>query len=163
MKLRIDEVEAALLAWLQASPELNWINKTQIQSVGQRSVDFSSEQIILTPPGIVVAYSGGGYDGRGREITGTRYAVREFFSVMCVAENLRGAEAARRGGTQNEKGAYAMLEDLKTALAGKKLTTASGDFGYCWLLGAQFVGFNAQGHALYSLEIEVRGNWDNVQ
>ncbi len=162
MKLRIDEVEVALLAWLQQSPELNWIRKEQIQSVGQKSVDFSSEQIILVPPAIVVAYSGGTYGGLGRDITGKRYGVREFFSVMAMAENLRGADAARRGGAITEKGAYSMLEDLKTALAGTKLTTSSGAEGYCWLLGAEFVGFNSAGHALYSLEIEVRGNWDNV-
>ncbi len=160
-KARIHHIEAAILQAVRDDAAITrYVPRHQVQTLDRRGVDFASGQIVVAPPAVLVFYLGGTY--QARTVTGKSYAAREPFLLLAVAENLRGTGEAKRGAMKSEKGAYELIDDLKTLLAGRKLTVASGVDVYCFLSNVSFEGINPNGHYVYGIEVEARGNWDNV-
>lgn len=150
-KPRIDDIEAAIIAAIQADANMSYIPDVQVQTIGQRTVDFAREQIIVVPPAVLIAYTGANYRAINTPLTG--YSIAERFLLIAVAANTRGAGAAKRG-SGVDKGAYDILENLKTLFAGKKLTVDTNQLLWTKLLGVTFEGINEAGHFCYGLEIE---------
>jgi len=160
-KARIDDIEAAIIAAIQADPTLSaYIPANQVQTLSERNVDFRNEQVIILPPAVLVYYLGGNYQPKTN--TWKLNLADEPFALLAVARNLRGAKDAKEGGVGGEKGAYEILEDLKTLFAGKQLTVAVGVNVSCRLVGAAFEGLGANGSLVYSLQIICQGIWDNA-
>jgi len=160
-KARIDDIEAAIIAAIQADAVLAaYIPANQVQTLGERNVDFRNEQIIIAPPAVLVYYTGGTYQPKTNNWK--LNLADEPFALFAVARNLRGAKEAKQGGPGSEKGAYEMLEDLKTLFAGKQLTVATGVNVACRLARTGFEGLGANGSMVYRLEIVCQGIWDNA-
>lgn len=158
-KPRIDDIEAAVIQAIRDDAALAYIADHQVQTLGERNVDFRAEQIIVVPPAVLVFYLGGRYRAQTTELA--LYDAVEPFLLVAVARNLKGAAEAKRG-TTAEKGAYDIVEDLKSLFAGKKLAVAPGADVRCELVGVSFEGVNQANHWAYGLEIHARGIWDNL-
>ena len=160
-KARIDDIEAAIVSTVQSDRTIaSYVPRRQVQTLEARGVDFESGQIIVVPPAVLILYLGGNYEGKN--ITQTVYEAREPFLLLAVVENLRGAAEAKRGGVGQERGAYELIEDLKTLVAGKRLTVATGVDVLLALQNVTFEGVNRNQHFIYGLEVEARGVWDNA-
>ena len=158
-KARIDDIEQAIIDAINGDTNLAYVSKGQVQTLDQRGIDFSSGQIVVLPPAVLVLYLGGTYSSRN--INNSHYTALEPFLLLAVTANLRGAAEAKRGGIDSEKGAYDLVEDLKTLFGGKKLTVATGVDVYCSLSNVSFEGINPTRHFVYGLEITVKGEWNN--
>jgi len=131
-KPRIGDIEAAIIALLQTSATLSYIVDAQIRPA-DGGIDYENLEIVLGDLGILVQYDGGDYKATNHNQTA--YAVDERFTLIVVAQNLRGAAAARTG-VAGEKGVYDILEDLKAVIViGRKLTVDTDKAVYLELLG----------------------------
>lgn len=131
-KPRIGDIEAAIIALLQGAAALSYIVDAQIRPASE-GVDFENMEIVLGDLGVLVQYDGGDY--RATNHNQTAYAVDERFTLIAVAQNLRGPAAARTG-VAGESGVYDILEDLKGVIVvGRKLTVDTDKAVYLELLG----------------------------
>jgi hypothetical protein len=157
-KPRIDDIEAAIIAAIQDDANMSYIPDDQVQTLSQRTVDFAREQIVVVPPAVLLAYTGGAY--LPQNIPLTAYSIAERFLLIAVAANTRGAGEAKRG-SGADKGVYDILENLKSIFAGRKLTVDIDRAVWTKLVGVTFEGINEAGHFCYGLEIEVGAmTWD---
>jgi phage gp37-like protein len=161
----IDTIDAALIAMLQASATLSYVPDNQIQEFDSRAYDFESAELIVTPPAILVSYEGGSYVPKNHD--NSSYAIDERFTLIAVAENLRGSAEARQGGVgATEKGIYEMIEDLKSVIVtNRKLEIDSTTHKYVGLVLGNTVIFEnvfyRSGQAAIGLQIQVTGTrWD---
>lgn len=160
-KARIDDIEAAIVSTIREDAALSAsLAPSQVQTLEARGIDFDSGQIIVVPPAVLVLYLGGAYEAKN--ITRTVYEAREPFLLLAVVENLRGPAEAKRGGVGSERGAYDLIEELKTLFAGKRLTVATGVDVLLSLANVTFEGVNRNHHFIYGLEVTASGVWDNV-
>ena len=161
MKLRIDEAEAALIAALQDSDDLAYVPDASIGTASVDSVDFENDQVVAIPPAILVFSPGGSYTARTAHET--NYTARERFHLIAVAANYRGPGAAKRGDPADAsvRGVYDIIEDMKTALAGKTITTDNGAEVIVTITGWEFRGVNKNQHYVADLQVTVRGDYDN--
>ena len=160
-KARIDDIEVAIRKAIQDDETItSYVPKHQIQSIGEREIDFKSGEMLVVPPAVLTLYLGGAYEAKN--VTETVYHAREPFLLLAVVANLRGVEAAKEGGVSQERGAYDLLEDLKTLFAGKRPTVATGVDVLISIRNVGFEGINEQRHYTYTLEILADGIWSNV-
>jgi len=106
----IETIEDAILAALQAS-DLDDTCKTIATYHGEID-DLVKElkQLTLPIPAVFVLYAGSKFD----ETANRSYDDEQFFTIVCVAKELRGRDKLRTG-------IYAMLEICKTTLIDNNL------------------------------------------
>jgi hypothetical protein len=143
---------------------MSWVPDNQVQTAGDRNIDFINQEIIVEAPAVLVMYLGGDY--AARNIQNRSYAISEKFLLIAVAENSRGWAEARRGldapgQGQDDHGLYELLEGLKDIFGGPALTLDSGDKVYPVIVSIAPEGINRQNQLCYGLEIVINGNWQN--
>jgi hypothetical protein len=159
----IDIIDAALIALLQEATALDYIPDNQVQESDQ-GINFDTMEIIVAPPAILIAYDGGQYSSANHD--NSAYRIDERFTLIAVAENLRGFASAQQGGPGDEKGVYGTLEDLKSVIVeNRRLTidTLTNTRISLVLLGTILFEnlFYQSGFAAIGLQIQVTGaSWD---
>lgn len=157
-KPRIKDIQIAVVNAIKDSTALSWIPDDQIQEASDRNIDFINQEIIVTAPAVIVLYTGAGY--QARNTNKTKYDIYEKFLLIAVAENRRGiAESLQGSDIPNEYGVLEIIEGLKDAFAGVRLTVSTGVYVYPSLLGVSMEGVTPAGEICYGLEIETGGNW----
>jgi len=145
------EIEQALIDLIKADAGLTYL-KT-VETLGQRNFDASSGEFIVVPPAALLLFPSS--ELAGKTLDRKFYVWRPRWAVIAVAENLRGAAAAKRGGAAAaEIGVYDLLDDLKKCLAGARLSLPSGGNTIVELVGEALESYRA-GRVAYSLEIIV--------
>ncbi len=154
--MKLAQLESALLDTLRAEPTLNYLRT--LEPVGERSLDFARGQFIVVPPAVLSFFLAGVL--RSRDLSARTYDYQPRFLLFAVARNLRGAAAEKSGGPgTDEIGAYELLDDLKAALAGRRLATPEGGSPpQVELAGEQLEAFTAV-YSVYSLEVTLRGTF----
>lgn len=153
--MKLAEVEDALLDTLRAAPALSYV-KT-VEPVSDRSFDLARGNFLVVPPAVLSFFLSSPL--RARDLVARTYDYSPRFLLFAVARNLRGLEEEKLGGTAGEIGAYQLLHDLKTTLAGLRLTLPGSSFQpVVELAGEQLESFTSDFSA-YSLELLIRGNF----
>lgn len=154
MKLAV--AESALLDVVRRAPTLSYL-KT-VEPVSDRSFDRAAGNFVVVPPAVLSLLLSSQL--RSRDLAARTYDYAPRLLLFAVARNLRGAQAEKFGGAAPEEiGAYRLLDDLKTVLAGARLE-APGTAGdpVVELAGERLESFTPDFTA-YSLEIVIRGNF----
>jgi len=107
----IDQIEDAIISRLQA--QLTYLKTCA--SLGEFLLD-EVEDITVRFPAAYVAYERGEYH---HAVSGVQDRIMTFVVVVMV-KSLRGQEEARHG-MGSEKGAYELLEDVRSALSDQDL------------------------------------------
>lgn len=146
MSYRVDEIEDAILATLQADETLAGYVKAFIPVPSLDPDDL--EKIIRQFPTIGVISPRGSYD----------YSISNvqdedgLFSVLCFNRNLRSPVAAMRGGAAGEKGLWHLVDDCRAAFKSGPLATIDA---LATPLRRQLL-FAGSKWAAASLEVQVR-------
>lgn len=154
--MKLAEIEAALLTKLRTAPALSYLRT--VEPVSERSFDFARGDFIVVPPAVLTFFLAARLGARDLLARTYDYAPR--FLLFGVARNLRGAEEEKLGGPgASETGAYQILHDLKSTLAGARLTLASAGFEPVVELAGESLEAFTTDFSVYSLEIGVRGTF----
>ena len=158
-KATIKDVEAAILKAVEDDASISaYVKKEQVQTVSERNVNFATEEIIIVAPAVLVMYMGGAYDSQTVQLK--KYRAEYRFLLLAVVQNLRSAEAAKFG-TDTQKGAYDLLEDLKQLFAGKQLALPAPARALTRLVGDSLEGIGPDRKFVYGLEIMTTATiWD---
>jgi len=153
--MKLAEVESALLVLLRTAAALSYV-KT-VEPVSDRSFDLARGNFLVVPPAVLSFF----FSSRlgARDLAARTYDYEPRFLLFAVARNLRGAEEEKLGGPGSEYGAYRLLHDLKTTLAGARLTLASGGVQPVVQLAAEQLESFTSDFSAYSLEVLVRGDF----
>jgi hypothetical protein len=150
------EVESALLEAIRTAPALAYLRT--VEPVSERSFDFARGDFVVVPPAVLSFFLAAGL--RSRDLAARTYDYQPRFLLFAVARNLRGATEEKLGGpVAGEAGAYTILHDLKTALAGARLALASGGSAPVVELAAEQLEAFTPEFTAYSLEILIRGTF----
>ena len=156
-KARIDDIETAVIAYIALDTLMNGV---QVEGISANNADFAAERLIVTPPAVLVHYAGG--NPQAGTADWHLYSVEERFTLYIVASALRDSASARQG-VATERGAYQMIEDLRTIFAGRQLFLQSGGGpAWCRFAESRFLEFDEQGNAIYALDVIVKGIWEGV-
>jgi len=154
--MKLAEIEDALLDALRTAPVLSYLRT--VEPVSERSFDFARGDFIVVPPAVLSFFLAGPL--RSRDLTARTYDYNPRLLLFAVARNLRGVAEEKLGGpAAGEIGAYQLLDDLKAALAGLRLTLASGGFQPQVELAAEQLEAFTPNFSVYSLEVAVRGTF----
>lgn len=153
--MKLAEVEAALLALLRTAPALAYV-KT-IEPVSDRTFDLARGNFVVVPPAVLSFFFSSQL--RARDLAARTYDYQPRLLLFAVARNLRGTEEEKLGGPGTEYGAYRLLHDLKTMLAGARLALASGGVEPVVELAAEQLESFTADFSAYSLELLVRGDF----
>jgi len=154
--MKLTEIEDALLTTLRTAPALNYLRT--IEPISERSFDFTRGDFIAVPPAVLSFFLSS--ELASRDLQRTTYSYIPRFLLFAVARNLRGVEEEKLGGPlAGEIGAYQILHDLKTTLAGLRLTLPStAAQPVVELAGEALEAFTAD-FSVYSLELVIRGTF----
>lgn len=154
--MKLAEVEDALLDTLRTEPALAYLRS--VEPISDRSFDFTRGDFVVVPPAVLSFFLAGPL--RSRDLAARTYDYNPRFLLFAVARNLRGLEEEKLGGpVAGEIGAYQLLHDLKTVLAGRRLALAgAGSLPVVELSGEALEAFTPD-YSVYSLEITVRGTF----
>jgi hypothetical protein len=152
--MNLAELETALLDALRGAPGLAYLRT--VEAVSERSFDFTSGDFIVVPPAALSFFLSSQL--RSRDLAARTYDYNPRFLLFAVARNLRGIEAEKSGGpTPEEVGAYTLLNDLKSALAGARLATPNGGPAPVVELAGESLESVTTDFSVYSLEVVLRG------
>ncbi len=152
--MKLSEIENALLTAVQNAPALSYL-KT-VEPASDRSFDRTTSQFLVVPPAVLTLLLA--TQLRSRDLQAKTYDYAPRFLLFAVASNLRGPREEKFGDVvTGDVGAYQLLDDLKTALAGLRLTLPSGGAQPVVELGAERLESFTPEHSAYSLELTVRG------
>jgi len=112
-QLQLDLVEDALLALLQSK-----VAAAKVRTATSEDFDLDGE-LIAVPPLVLVVFAAETPDPR-RDHLRLTYQSQQQFKIFIGATNLRGASHER-------KDAYALVNQVRDAVAGAKLTLAGGE------------------------------------
>ena len=154
--MQLSELESALLDALRTAPALSYLRT--VEPVSERSFDFARGDFIVVPPAVLSFFLAAAL--RSRDLSARTYDYSPRFLLFALARNLRGAAEEKLGGpVAGEVGAYQILHDLKTLLAGARLALAgSGGLPVVELSAESLEAFSPDFTA-YSLEILIRGTF----
>lgn len=154
--MKLAELEDALLAAVRTDPALAYLRT--VEPASDRSFDRATGQLLVVPPAVLSLLLGSPL--RARDLAARTYDYNPRFLLFAVARNLRGPAEEKRGGpTSDEIGAYQLLDHLKSALAGCRLSLAgSGPQPVVELAREALESFTAD-FSVYSLELLVRGTF----
>jgi phage gp37-like protein len=141
----IEEIEDAIMSTLAADKTLAGYVKTFERMPWDRINELSN--ILKQYPAIVVVYKGGSDNNN-------IYSVCDHagvFAVLCAHKNVRSPSAAASGPVSGEKGVYAMLGDVLSALNFSKIGL---DIISCISIGVRAVGAT-QSLTIFSREFEI--------
>lgn len=113
--LRIDYVEAALLALLNAKLAAAYGSKVYIDSLGDKDFDENG-RLVLTPPAVRVRFKGAGYN-TGRDNQRLTYQGTMPFEILCFQSSLRSPADER-------KQTLVLVATVQDVLAGARLLLA---------------------------------------
>ncbi|MBI4462678.1 MAG: DUF1834 family protein [Acidobacteria bacterium] len=153
--MKLAEIETALLSTLRTAPALSYV-KT-VEPVSDRSFDLARGNFVVVPPAVLSFFLSSLL--RSRDLAARTYDYAPRFLLFAVARNLRGIEEEKIGGPGSEFGVDRLLHDLKTTLAGARLSLASAGFQPLVELAAEELQSFTSDFSAYSLEILVRGNF----
>jgi len=154
--MNLAELETALLDALRAEPALAYLRT--VEPVSDRSFDFASGNFLVVPPAALSFFLASQL--RSRDLAASTYDYNPRFLLFAVARNLRGTQEEKAGGpTPEEIGAYQMLHDLKSALAGRRLELAGASFQPVVELAAESLEAVTADFSVYSLELLLRGTF----
>ena len=153
--MKLAEVESALLALLRTASALTYV-KT-IEPVSDRTFDLARGNFVVVPPAVLSFF----FSSRlaARDLAARTYDYAPRFLLFAVARNLRGAEEEKLGGPGTEFGAYRLLHDLKTTLAGARLALSSGGVQPVVELAAEQLESFPADFSAYSLEVAIHGDF----
>ena len=141
----IEDIEDAILTTLQEDKTLAAYIKTFERMPWDNITELG--KILKQYPAIVVTYKGGVDDN-------DIYSVCDHagvFAVLCAHKNVRSPSAAANGPVSGEKGVYAMLGDVLSALNFSKIGL---DISSCISKGVRAVGAT-QSLTIFSREFEI--------
>jgi len=154
--MKLAELESALLNTLRTAPALSYLRT--VEPVSERSFDFARGDFIVVPPAVLTFFLAAGL--RSRDLSARTYDYNPRFLLFAVASNLRGAAEEKLGGpVTGEVGAYQILHDLKTLLAGARLALPGGGGLPVVELAAESLEAFTPDFSVYSLEILIRGTF----
>jgi hypothetical protein len=154
--MKLAEVETALLEALRAEPALAYLRT--VEPVSERSFDFATGNFLVVPPAALSFFLASQL--RSRDLGARTYDYNPRFLLFAVARNLRGTAEEKTGGPAPEEvGAYQLLHDLKSALAGRRLTPAGTAFQPVVELAGESLEAATPECSVYSLELLVRGTF----
>ena len=152
--MNLAELETGLLDALRTEPALAYLRT--VEPVSERSFDFASGNFLVVPPAALSFFVASQL--RSRDLGARTYDYNPRFLLFAVARNLRGATEEKTGGpTPEEVGAYQLLHDLKTALAGRRLALAGASFQPVVELAGESLEAATAEYSVYSLELLLRG------
>ena len=152
----INTICTALKTLLQDADDLEFVPDHQIQE-WDKGIDFDSGEIIVAPPGILIAYDAGSYTPANHD--NSAYKIDERFTLIAVAQDLSGFAGSQAG-------AYAIIEAMKAVIVSNRRLTidaATNKRVSLVLLGtAPFENlFYQNGCAAIGLQIQATGStWD---
>ncbi len=151
--MNLAELEKSLLDAIRATPGLAYLRT--VEAVSERTFDFTQGDFIVVPPAALSFFLSSQL--RSRDLAARTYDYNPRFLLFAVARNLRGVEAEKSGGpTPEEVGAYTLLNDLKSALAGARLAANGGPAPVVELAAESLESVTAD-FSVYSLELVLRG------
>lgn len=153
--MKLAEVESAVLQTLRTAAALAYVRT--IEPISDRSFDFARGSFVVVPPAVLSFFFASQL--RGRDLAAHTYDYNPRFLLFAVARNLRGAEEEKLGGPGGEIGAYRLLHDLKTTLAGQRLSLASSSFQPVVELAGEALESVTPDFSAYSLELIVQGTF----
>lgn len=154
--MKLAEIEDALLDALRTAPALSYLRT--VEPVSERSFDFARGDFIVLPPAVLSFFLAAPL--RSRDLSARTYDYNPRFLLFAVARNLRGVAEEKRGGpVAGEVGAYQVLHDLKTTLAGARLALAGGGAQPVVELAAEQLEAFTPDFSVYSLEVLARGTF----
>ena len=154
--MKLAEIEDALLTAVQNAPALSYL-KT-VEPASDRSFDRATGQFIVVPPAVLTMLLASQL--RSRDLSARTYDSNPRLLLFAVARNLRGAREEKFGDSvTGEVGAYQLLDDLKSILAGLRLTLPSTSAQPVVELAAERLESFTAEFSAYSLEVTVRGSF----
>lgn len=154
--MKLAEIEDALLVTIKTAAALNYLRT--VETISERTFSFDRGDFLVVPPAVLSFFTSS--ELATRDLASQTYSYNPRFLLFAVARNLRGVAEEKKGGpTAGEIGAYRILHDLKTTLAGKRLALASSSFQpVCELAGESLEAFTTD-FSVYALELIVRGTF----
>jgi hypothetical protein len=154
--MKLAELESALLESMRTAPALSYLRT--VEPVSERSFDFARGDFVVVPPAVLSFFLAGAL--RSRDLSARTYDYHPRFLLFAVARNLRGVAEEKLGGpVAGEVGAYQILHDLKSTLAGARLAAGGGSsLPLVELAAEQLEAFTPE-CSVYSLEILIRGTF----
>ncbi len=155
--MKLAEIENALLTEIENASALSYL-KT-VEPMSDRSFDPAKrEQFIVTAPAVLTLLLTSQL--RSRDLAARTYDYTPRFLFYAVAGNLKGAREEKFGdASTGDIGAYQLLDDLKTVLAGLRLTLPSSSAQPVVELAAERLESFTPEFAAYSLEVAVRSSF----
>ena len=154
--MNLAEIESALLAAIEGAASLNYL-KT-VEPASSRSFDRGTGQFVVVAPAALTLLLSSQL--RSRDISAGTYDYQPRYLIYAIASNLRGAREEKFGdAVTGDIGAYQLLDDLKTELAGLRLTLPSSSTQPVVELAAERLESFTPEYAAYSLEVTVRGSF----
>lgn len=154
--MKLAEVESALLDSIRATPALSYLRT--IEPVSERSFDFARGDFVVVPPAVLTFFLAGAL--RSRDLSARTYDYNPRFLLFAIAPNLRGVVEEKLGGpVAGEIGVYQLLDDLKAALAGRRLVLPTAGFDPQVELAAESLEAFTPEFSVYSLEILIHGTF----
>ncbi|MFQ5927627.1 MAG: phage protein Gp37 [Terriglobia bacterium] len=154
--MKLAEIEDALLDTVKTATALNYLRT--VETISERNFDFARGDFVVVPPAVLSFFVAS--EVSTRDLQRQTYSYNPRFLFFAVARNLRGVAEEKKGGPgASEVGAYQILHDLKTTLAGKRLALASSPAApVCELAGEALEAFTAD-FSVYALDLIVRGTF----
>ncbi|MFQ5818303.1 MAG: phage protein Gp37 [Terriglobia bacterium] len=154
--MKLAEIEDALLDTVQTAAALNYLRT--VETISERTFDFARADFVVVPPAVLSFFVAS--EMSARDLQRQTYSYHPRFLLFAIARNLRGLAEEKKGGPgASEIGAYQILHDLKTTLAGKRLTLASSSFTpVCELAGESLEAFTTD-FSVYALDLIVQGTF----
>ncbi|HXE75318.1 MAG TPA: phage protein Gp37 [Candidatus Xenobia bacterium] len=153
--MNLAALETALLNALRAHATLSYLRT--LEPVSERTFDSARGDFIVVPPAVLSFFLGSQL--RARDLAARTYDYNPRLLLFAVARNLRGEAEEKRGGpAPAEVGAYTLLHDLKTALAGARLELSNGSAPVVELAGESLEAATPE-YSVYSLEVLLRGSF----
>ena len=154
--MNLAELENSLLDAIRTTPALAYLRT--VEPVSEHNFDFTRGDFIVVPPATLSFFLGAQL--RARDLSAHTYDYNPRFLLFAVARNLRGIQEEKSGGpTPEEVGAYALLHDLKSALAGARLASTSGGSAPVVELAGESLESVTADFSVYSLELLLRGTF----
>lgn len=152
--MKLAEVENAIIALIEAA-----LPGVSVQTAASQHFDDDGN-ILAIPPAVLVIYGGG--QGQPNDVRGLSYVANPRWLLAAGASNLRGALEEQQGDAAGGvAGAYDLLDALR-ALAGKKLSLASGGGGLLVWRGEDLLQHTNDG-TWYALTFELLTHFVNAE
>ncbi len=155
MNPKLADIENALLEVIRTDAAI-LVYKTKVETLGDE--DVNDKLGLISPSRSFLLLFESSSLAAADKITRQTYDYRLQFRIFMVARSLRSPGAEKKGGVgESEVGAYKMLDDLKTALAGARLSLAGSGLSsnpQVELLGEQLESFGRDGTVM-SLQVQV--------